>query len=101
MTNGSAAGGQEAFSSPVSDVKSSSMIKDALFLIVMWAVTAFLANRIYVIVRYRAINIKGVTYSKAETPVMYWIQMVILVCGLAMIEGIAVLATLGCAAMLA
>ena len=77
------------------------MTKDALFLIVMWAVTAFLVNRLYVIVRYRAINIKGVTYSKADTPVMYWMQMVILVCGLTMIGGIAVLTTLGSAGMLA
>ena len=34
---------------------------NALFLLVMWAASAFLANRLYVIIRYRAINIKGIT----------------------------------------
>ena len=70
------------------------MVGNALFLMVMWAVSAFLVNRLYVIVRYRAINIKGVTYSKADTPIMYWIQMVLLVCGLAVIGTIAVGMTL-------
>ncbi len=65
------------------------MIGNALFLTVLWAVSAFLVNRLYVIVRYGAINIKGATYSKAETPIMYWIQMALLVCGLAMIGPIA------------
>lgn len=70
------------------------MVGNAIFLTVMWAVSAFLVNRLYVIVRYRAINIKGITYSKADTPIMYWIQMVLLVWGLAMIGTIAVGMTL-------
>lgn len=70
------------------------MIGNALFLLVMWAVAAFLGNRLYVIIRYRAINIKGITYSKAETPIMYWIQMALLACGLTMIGSIAVGMTL-------
>lgn len=70
------------------------MIGNVLSLLVMWAVSAFLANRLYVIVRYRATNIKGITYSKAETPIMYWIEMVLLVFGLAMIGSIAVGMTL-------
>ena len=70
------------------------MIGNVLFLLVMWAVSAFLANRLYVIVRYRAINIKGTTYSKDETPIMYWTQIALLVCGLATIGSIAVGMTL-------
>lgn len=70
------------------------MVGNALFLIVMWGVSAFLANRLYVIVRYRKINIKGVIYSKSHTPIMYWVQMALLVCGLAMIGTIAVGMTL-------
>jgi len=77
------------------------MIGNALFLLLIWSVTGFLVNRLYVIVRYRAINIKGVTYSRADTPVMYWIQMVLLVFGLTMIGGIAVLMTLGYAGVIA
>lgn len=70
------------------------MIGDILFLLIMWAAAFFLANRLYVIVRYKAINIKGVTYSRAETPIMYCVQLLILMCGLAMIGGIAVLLSL-------
>jgi hypothetical protein len=65
------------------------MVGNALFLMVMWAASAFLVNRLYVIVRHRAINIKGVTYSKTDTPIMYWIQMALLVFALAMIGSIA------------
>ena len=60
----------------------------------MWGCSAFLVNRLYVIVRYQSINIQGVTYSKAETPVMYWIQMALLVCGLTMIGTLAVVLAL-------
>lgn len=70
------------------------MIGNAIFLIVMWAVSAFLANRLYVIIRYQAINIKGVTYSRVDTPIMYWVQMLLLVCGLALVGTIAVGMTL-------
>lgn len=77
------------------------MVGDVLFLAVMWAVSGFLLNRLYVIVRYKAVNIKGVTYSKADTPVMYWMQMVLLVCALIMIGGIAVFMTLAYAGVIA
>lgn len=71
------------------------MVGDAVFLIVMWSVAIFLANRLYVIIRYRALNVKGTTYSQANTPVMYWIEMAILAFGFLMIAGIAVIVTLG------
>lgn len=70
------------------------MIGNVLFFLVMWTVAIFMANRLYVIVRYRAITIKGVTYSKHDTPVMYWIQMALIICALIMIGGIAILVTL-------
>jgi hypothetical protein len=70
------------------------MIGDAIFLLVMWSVAAFMANRLYVIVRYRQINIKGAVYSRAETPIMYWIQMVLIASMLVLIGGIAFLMTL-------
>jgi hypothetical protein len=77
------------------------MIGNALFLLVMWAVSAFLANRLYVIIKYRSINIKGMTYSKVDTPIMYWVQMMLLACGLAVIGSIAVGMTLFYAGVLA
>ncbi len=72
-----------------------SMVGNAIFLIVMWSVAIFLANRLYVIIRYRALNVKGITYSRRNTPVMYWIEMAILVFGFLMVAGIAVIVTLG------
>ena len=70
------------------------MIGDVLFLSVMWGVAAFMANRLYVIVRYGAINIKGVTYSKSETPIMYLVQMALIILALLLIGGIAAAMTL-------
>jgi hypothetical protein len=70
------------------------MIGDLAFLAVMWGVLAFMANRLYVLVRYRAINIKGKTYSKAQTPIMYWVQMALIGFMLALIGGVAVIMTL-------
>ena len=70
------------------------MIGRAAFLVIAWAVSAFLANRLYVIIRYRELNVKGVVYSKAKTPVMYWIEIAILILGLTVIGGMAVVTTL-------
>ncbi|MBF5090254.1 hypothetical protein F1640_09565 [Novosphingobium sp. NBM11] len=61
---------------------------------IMWAVTIFMFNRLYVIVRYGAITVKGVTYSRRDAPIMYWIQMALIICGLFMIGGIAILVSL-------
>lgn len=77
------------------------MIGDVVFLAVMWGVSAFMANRLYVLVRYRAINVKGITYSKAKTPIMYWVQMALIVFMIALIGGVAVIMTLYCTNMLA
>jgi hypothetical protein len=70
------------------------MLGDVLFFVVMWAVAIFVANRLYVIVRYRAITIKGVTYSRNDTPIMYWVQMALIACALVLIGGIAILVSL-------
>ena len=71
------------------------MLGQSIFFVVMWAGTVFLANRLYVIIRYHAITVKGVTYSKRDTPIMYWIEMILILAGLIMIGGIAVVITLG------
>ena len=71
-----------------------------LFFVVMWAVAIFVANRLYVIVRYGAITIKGVTYSRQDTPIMYWVQMALIICALTMIGGIAVFVSLAAVGVL-
>jgi hypothetical protein len=76
------------------DATKAPMIGDAIYFVVIWAVTIFLANRLYVIVRHKALNIKGVTYSRDATPIIYWIQMIMIISALILIGGIAVLITL-------
>lgn len=71
------------------------MFGNFLLFVVSWITTAFLSNRLYVIIRYREITIKGVTYSKSSTPIMYWLQMLLIIAGLLMTGGIAVVITLG------
>ena len=70
------------------------MIGRAAFFVIVCAAAAFLANRLYVIIRYRELNVKGVVYSKANTPVMYWVEIALLVIALTVIGGMAVVATL-------
>jgi hypothetical protein len=64
---------------------------------VSWGVAVFMANRLYVIVKYGSINVKGTIYSKAGTPIVYWLQMAIIAIGLALVGGIAVVVALGIA----
>jgi hypothetical protein len=70
------------------------MIGNLLFIAIIWAVAAFMVNRLYVIVRYRAINVKGVTYSKVKTPVMFWIVMALIIIANILVGGIAVVTTI-------
>jgi hypothetical protein len=56
----------------------SQMVGNAIFLLVLWGVSVFTANRFYVVIRYREINIKGAVYSKEHTPVMYWFEVVLI-----------------------
>lgn len=77
------------------------MIGNILFLLVTWGVAGFLANRLYVIVCYRAIQIKGVRYSRAETPTMYWVQLAVIVVGFLLVACMALVAALGIFGVLA
>lgn len=58
------------------------MVGNLLFASVGYGLAAFMVNRLYVGVGGRQINVKGVTYSRAATPVMYWIVMAMAVFGL-------------------
>jgi hypothetical protein len=71
------------------------MIGNVILLIVVWSVSVFMANRLYVIIKYGAINIKGAVYSKVDTPIMYWVQMAIIVVGLVLVGGVGIVTTLG------
>ena len=59
------------------------MIENLLYLLFFAAFTAFMVNRLYVGLSRRAIQIKGVVYSRAHEPIMYWIVMVLAVWGIA------------------
>ena len=67
---------------------------DLLLLLLFWGIAAFLANRLYVILRYREINLRGAVYSRAATPGLYWAQMALIVLALALVGGIALGMTL-------
>jgi len=56
-----------------------------------------MANRLYVIVKYRSINIKGAVYSKSGTPIMYWVEMATIIIGLVLVGSVAAVVTLGTA----
>ena len=71
------------------------MVGNLILLLVSWIVAVFMANRLYVIVRYGSIKIKGAIYSRSETPIMYWVEMVIIFVGLFLVGGIAIVMTLG------
>lgn len=66
-----------------------------ILLLVSWIVAAFMANRLYVIVKYRSINIKGAVYSQSDTPMMYWVQMLTILIGLIFVGGVAIIMALG------
>ncbi|MDG2535131.1 hypothetical protein P6144_15835 [Sphingomonas sp. HITSZ_GF] len=68
---------------------------DAILLLLMWGVAAFVANRLYVILRHREINVRGAVYSRADTPALYWAQLLLVVVALMLVGGIALAMTLG------
>lgn len=77
------------------------MIGDAIFLILLWSVATFMVNRLYVIIRYREINVKGVVYSRGETPITYWVLMAFIAFASLLIGSMAVGMTLYYAGIIA
>lgn len=51
------------------------MVGNLLFALVGFGLSAFMVNRLYVGIGGHQINVKGITYSRSSTPVMYWIVM--------------------------
>ncbi|MES2303693.1 MAG: hypothetical protein WC816_14900 [Sphingomonas sp.] len=58
------------------------MVGNLLFALVGFGLSIFMVNRLYVGIGERQINVKGITYSRSSTPIMYWIVMAMAVFGL-------------------
>lgn len=58
------------------------MLANALYLIFFVAFSGFMANRLYVGISKKCIQVKGVTYSREREPIMYWIVMILAVWGI-------------------
>lgn len=71
------------------------MILDAFSMSVMWTLTLFLAYRLTVFFRRREVYVKGVTYSRDDGPVAYWIQMTSLFLGIVVLGGVTAIVSLG------
>ncbi|WP_300117102.1 hypothetical protein [Sphingobium sp.] len=58
------------------------MFGNLLLALVGLGLAAFMVNRLYVGIGERQIKVKGITYSRSSTPIMYWIVMAMAVFGL-------------------
>lgn len=58
------------------------MLGSLLLALVGLGLAIFMTNRLYVGIGKRQINVKGITYSRSTTPVMYWIVMTLATFGL-------------------
>ena len=58
------------------------MFGNLLFSLVGFGLAAFMVNRLYVGIGERQINVKGITYSRSSTKILYWIVMAMAVFGL-------------------
>jgi len=58
------------------------MLGSLLLALVGLGLAAFMVNRLYVGIGKRQIKVKGITYSRSTTPVMYWIVMTLAAFGL-------------------
>ncbi|WP_218018140.1 hypothetical protein [Sphingomonas azotifigens] len=58
------------------------MLGNLLLALVGFGLAGFMVNRLYVGLGGRQINVKGITYSRSSTPIMYWIVMAMAVFGL-------------------
>jgi hypothetical protein len=63
-------------------VREAKMFGNLAFALVGFGLAAFMVNRLYVGIGERQINVKGTTYSRSSTPIMYWIVMAMAVFGL-------------------
>ena len=73
------------------------MIFKILFLMLMLGCGGFVASRVYLLITKRSLNVKGITYSRTMTPVLYWVELALAITGAAMILGIAGLWAFGLA----
>ena len=58
------------------------MLGSLLLALVGLGLAAFMVNRLYVGLGKRQINVKGITYSRSTTPVMYYTVMILAAFGM-------------------
>ena len=66
-----------------------------LLFIVSVAVGLFLGTRLFLLVTRGELNVKGAVYSKASTPILYWITFACAFVGMTMMIGIALVMGIG------
>lgn len=68
--------------------------------VVTLAMAALMVNRLYVIIRDKAITVRGGTYSRSDTPFNYWFMMFVYAFGLLLNSGAAIFLTIRYAGMI-
>jgi hypothetical protein len=58
------------------------MFGTLLFTLVGLSLAGFMVNRLYVGIRERQLDVKGIIYSRSATPIRYWITMSLAAYGL-------------------
>ena len=66
-----------------------------ILFVVAAATACFLASRIYLLFTKGELNVKGVTYSKERTPIMYWITVINVTVGMLLCLFVAVILVFG------
>jgi len=61
------------------------VILKILFLLLMLGSGGFVASRAYLLIARGTLNVKGVTYSRARTPVSYWVELALAITGATLI----------------
>ena len=58
------------------------MIGSVFLTLTGFGLAAFMVNRLYVLFTRKQINVHGITYSREHTPIMYWLEALMIVFGL-------------------
>lgn len=64
-------------------------------LILAAAVGAFMVTRVYLLIFRGELNVKGIVYSRASTPIQYWITTIMAIAGMTLTLGVALLMAWG------
>jgi hypothetical protein len=75
--------------------KTCSMLGGIALLIVSGAVGAFMITRVYLLIFRGELNVRGAVYSRASTPIQYWMTLVMALAGVVFTVGIAFIMAVG------